>query len=90
MSITYDLVCNEMRLRMWVGQGAHFSSFYTGDELVMEDLHDFLKFTQGKSIKLLNEFDAEYCYLEDPPYNDFLEFKVLNPQIDWIYPRGVK
>jgi hypothetical protein len=86
MAITYDIVCDELRVWLWIGQGHNLSAFYTGDTLVMDDLHDFLYYTLGHPLKVLPEFEMEGRY--DLEYVNFTKFKESNPQMKWFRPRG--
>lgn len=45
MSQTYSIACKDCKVHLWIGQGHHkldALSIYTGDDLVMLNLRDFL------------------------------------------------
>lgn len=54
MSHTYTLVCHELQVGMWVGQGWDgMTNFYSGMPEKMEKLGRFLEFTRGKPLELV-------------------------------------
>lgn len=83
MSITYDLVCDELKLEVWIGQGYDFKCFYSGDKEVMESLHEFLWYTKGKPVRLISEFADEEVRAN---YSTIQQFKIDHPEVEWRYP----
>lgn len=59
MSRTFSLVCQDLKLKIWVGQSGGsvegMGSFYTGNPDVMQRLGRFLDFTRGHSLVLLDD-----------------------------------
>ena len=54
MSQTWDLVCDETKQKLWVGQGSgEMRTFYSGEDDVMENLKRFLVETAGKPLRLI-------------------------------------
>lgn len=65
MSKTFDLVCKEAKLKIWVGQGSHtMSNFYSGVPKVMQRLGRFLEATRGKPLLLVCD-DTQGSQFED-------------------------
>ena len=62
------LVCPETKQGVWIGQGnGGMKSLYSGEEETMEFLRRFLVETQGKELKLIDEYDdtwADYDHYE--------------------------
>lgn len=58
MSITYDLCCPEMKIKIWIGQSNYVSDFYvySNDNQVMELLSKFLILTKGKRLVFVSDF----------------------------------
>lgn len=66
MSVTHDLCCPEMKLKIWIGQGTPFF-IYSGEPLTMQHLSEFLVLTQGKPLVFVDHYyedeeilDCEY------------------------------
>lgn len=59
MSTTYDVVCDECRVTLWIGQG---DQIYTGEPDVLAWLSAFLFSHHGHPLRFLSEHDAEAFY----------------------------
>lgn len=60
MSLTFTLVCDELRLKVWVGQGHHneqgepvMDTLYADETETMESLKKLLNQTRGKALRLI-------------------------------------
>lgn len=75
MSLSFSLVCDETRQRIWIGQGHHdpeqdyepvMDTLYSGEAKTMEALRRFLNETRGKPLRFVvddypeNEHTLEY------------------------------
>lgn len=73
MSTTWDLVCDETKQRLWIGQGfaegesgpLPLGTFYSGQPQTMHALKEFLRATAGKSLRLASEHDETAADYED-------------------------
>lgn len=70
MSHTYRIVCHETKQKLWIGQGfVGMTTFYTGEQIVMEKLRRFLIATKGKPLMLM-------CTdTDDGEWHDYEEFE---------------
>ncbi len=65
MSYTYTLVCHELKIGIWVGQGwDRMTNFYSGMPEKMEKLGRFLEATRGKSLELVCDETSNIEYDE--------------------------
>ena len=70
MSTSYKLVCDETHEGVWIGQGnGGLKVIYSGEEDTMIRLRRFLNETQGKSLRLIDEFDDHFSEYKE--YNTF-------------------
>lgn len=64
MSSTYDLICVDKKIKIWVGQSRRgetgMASFYSGEPQTMLALGRFLQATEGHSLKLVcDDLDSD-------------------------------
>lgn len=68
------LVCPDTMEGVWIGQGfGGMKSFYSGDPEIMEFLRRFLVDTQGKNLKLIDEYDETW--------GDYKDYKKLHCRV---------
>lgn len=74
MSRTYDLVCKETQLGVWIGQGwKGLEVFYSGKPETMERLGRFLAAHIGKELVVMDSEHAiceldDFQYFEEDPF----------------------
>jgi hypothetical protein len=70
MSQTYSIICPELKLRLWIGQGNfdEMLSFYANPGYIIR-LKDFLNLVQDKELKFLCDDSHDFIY----DYNEFGE-----------------
>ena len=72
MSRSYHLVCPEMKISLWVGQGwGGMTCFYSTQEHLGR-LHRFLNFTWGKSLVMM---DSEHVDTDWPEFEEDEQYK---------------
>lgn len=64
MSQSFDLVCDETRKLIWIGQGplppnTEMTVLYSGEPRTMEALRRFLNEHRGKALRFIGQLDLE-------------------------------